>query len=145
MASSVSAVKAALVTIFADALPSVTVSYGSRPPVTSTVSKQLSVGRVAGSRELDGMTLESVQERYTVECLLAVNSRADQQAVTEEAMALYAAAEAAVRLYTAGPSLGLSETVSAIPTGEFELNELEDETLRHSVVVFSVTVIAQVG
>lgn len=145
MASSIPDVKAALVTIFQGALPGVTVRYGSKPPITSTVSKNLSVGRVAGVRDLDGMTLESVQERYTVECALAVNSRADAQTVTEEAMALYVAADAAVRLYPSGPGLGLGETVSAIPTGDFELNELEDETLQHSVVVFSVTVMAQIS
>lgn len=145
MASSIPLVKAELVSLWAEALPTVSVKAGSRPPITSVASEGLSVGHVTFTRFFDSMSEASVEERYKIECALVVNKRADQQIVSERAMELYGIAEAAVRLHPEGPSLGLPLTVSAMPVGEGELDELEDETMCHSVVLFNIDVTAHVG
>lgn len=144
MSSSIPAVKAALVSVLAGALPDTQVIYGPKEAVTTTGPRILTVGRVVGSRELDSMSLDTSSESYTVDLVASVSlAGTSQQAADDLALADYAAAEVAVREYPGGPTLGLGDGIRVLPTGEFELAELADENGRHAAVRFSVRVYAQ--
>ena len=147
MTSSVAAVKAQLVAILAPALGSDTqVLYGSIASATTTGSQALTVGKVAGTRELRSLTRLSCHERYTVELVAAVSSSsAGQQEVDEAVMAIYELAEVTIRSYPGGSDLGLaaSGVLKILPLGEFELVEQADENGWHAAVRFAADVVAQ--
>jgi hypothetical protein len=141
MSSSIPAVKAALVSILTTALPNTQVIYGPVTAVTTTTPRVLTVGRALGRRELDGLSLTSCSEQYAVDLVASVDlGGTGQQSADDLALADYAAAETVIR---ADPTLGLSGTIQALPTGEFELMEQADENGRHAAVRFSVQVYAQ--
>jgi hypothetical protein len=144
MTSTIPAVKAALVTVLAAALPNTQVIYGPSGAVTVTEDRLLTVGKVTGSRELDSMSLDTAAERYTVELVASVDlAGTSQQAADEMVLADYAAAEQAIREYPTGPNLGLGAGVQVLPTGDFELAEQADADGRHAAVRFVVNVYAQ--
>jgi hypothetical protein len=142
--SSIPAVKAALVTVLTAALPNTQVIYGPLASVTTTTGRTLTVGAVAGRRDLDSMSLDTAVEQYTVElnCYADLPGY-DQQLADEQALADYATAEQAIREYAAGPTLGVSGVVHILPLGDFALDEIADDTGRHARVRWSVSVYAQ--
>ena len=142
MTSSIPTVKAALVSVLAAALPASQVIYGPVTAVTTTTARVLTVGRAQGRRDLDSLSLSTAAEQYTVDLQVSVDipGGSTQQTADEQALADYAAAEAAVR---GNPTLGLSGTIQVLPTGAFELLEQADPEGRHAAVRFSVAVYAQ--
>ena len=143
MTSTVPAVKAKLVEVAAATLGTSQIIYGPITAVTTTGPRIVTVGRVIGTRELDSLDRGTAIERYTVDLVVSVDlAGTDQQTADEQALADYAALEAAIREYPGG-NLGLSEVMSVDPTGAFELREAADDNGRHAVVEFTVLVLAQ--
>lgn len=109
MASSVPAVKAALLATFTTALAPVPVLYGSTAPFTA--SELLLISGTTWQGE-DWVTIGNRRrdERYTVDCGISVAGSSDSvQTATERLYALFALAEAAL---IASPTLGVAGVIS---------------------------------
>jgi hypothetical protein len=116
--SSIPAVKAALVSILAAALPDTQVIYGPVDRGDYHIQRGcLTVRGVTGRRESDSIGLATTREEYTVELVASVDlASTSQQSADELVLADYAAAELAIREYPAGPTLGLRRRACCRPS-----------------------------
>jgi hypothetical protein len=140
--STVPAVKAALRSLFIAALPGVQVIYGPRGNVTITEDSIVEVGGAVGTVAAASLNLREAEE-YIVEVTVSVTiSSGTQQAATETADALWAAAKAVIRNPPAG-SLSVAGVTSVQPVGEFELTETPNPDGPNTAIRFGVHVLAQ--
>jgi transcriptional regulator GlxA family with amidase domain len=133
--STVPAVKAALVALFAGNLPGAQVLYGPRGPLVGP--SIVEVGDVSGTVEQASLNAARVTERYVVEVIVSctIDGPDVQQDATEAALALYGSAEVLVR----STDLGVPGVV-AHSTGEFELAETAMAAGRNAAIRWGVAV-----
>jgi hypothetical protein len=149
MPSTVAPVKAALYALLAATLTDAQVIYGQRPPLLAP--KAVAVGNVRGENTPAGLgTTRPTYEDYAVDVVCSVSvpgaTHAAQVSATEGALALYSAAELAVR-GQATENLGVTGVAWARPLGVFELVESDDPDVlsraRNAQVRFEVQVRAR--
>lgn len=146
--STVGPVKAAVKTLLASTLTSAQVIYGRRGPFVK--NDLVIVGNARGT--VTPATLGPTRKRdevYLLEVTVLCSrpNTTDQQSVTEAALALYTAAENAIRAH-AGENLGVTNVMWARPTGDFELVEADDPEVlakaTEAAVTFTVEVKARI-
>ena len=145
--STVPAVKAALVTLLTATLPSTQVIYGPVSAVTTTTGRIATVGKVTNAnRDLNTMTIDTTEERYTIDLAFSVDlpGAGNLATAVTQVFADYTAAEVAIREFTGGPDLGLAAqgVLRALMTGDWESDEQADIEGSHAAVRCSVAVIA---
>jgi len=145
--STVPAVKAALVTLLTTTLPSTQVIYGPLSAVTTTTGRIATVGKVTNAnRDLNTMTIDTTEERYTIDLAFSVDlpGAGNLATAVTQVFADYTAAEVAIREFTGGPDLGLvaSGVLRVLMTGDWESDEQADTEGVHAAVRCSVAVIA---
>jgi hypothetical protein len=138
--STIPAVKAALLTLFTAALPDAQVIYGPRGNAEFTKPSIVEVGGARGTIGTPSLGLREDAD-YVIEVTISVTiPSGTQQAATEAADVLWAAAKATLR-NPPGGSLHMPG-VSVQPIGEFELTETPSPDGPNAAIRFGVHVLA---
>jgi hypothetical protein len=147
MSTTIPAMKAALVSVLAAALPDVQVIYGAPGGEVTLGPSVLAVGEtVTGAAALDSLTRDTAQERYRVSARLSctVEQPGDDgaQAAATLAWAYFATAEQAVR-ERQPEDWGVAWLLGVNSTGEFTGTDVAMAAGRNTTIEFGFDVIAQ--